>query len=137
MFHQIIYTSHSSVPLTRTELVELLDRSRRNNARVGVTGLLLHADGSFMQTIEGESDAVRALLARIERDPRHAGMIMICDEPIQKRSYGDWSMAFREITPEEAARLPGFRLKQACIRAQDRDVARILMQSFIKNARLG
>jgi hypothetical protein len=52
--HQIIYTSHSLVPMTGDELLELLDQSRRDNAAVGITGLLLHADGSFMQTIEGE-----------------------------------------------------------------------------------
>lgn len=134
--HQIIYTSHSLVPMTRDELVELLDRSRRSNAAAGITGLLLHADGSFMQTIEGEFAAVQALFARIEHDPRHGGIVLICDEPIARRSYGEWSMAFREITRHDAARLPGFRQDQAEIGARDRDLARNLMRTFFESAGL-
>ena len=101
--HQIIYTSHSLVPMKREDLLDLLERSRRVNAAAGITGLLLHADGSFIQTIEGEFAAVQSLFARIEHDPRHGGMILIADEPIARRSYGDWSMAFREISRDDAA----------------------------------
>lgn len=114
--HQILYTSHSLVPMS--------------NAAAGITGLLLHADGSFMQTIEGEASAVHELFAKIEHDPRHGGIILMCDEPIECRSYGEWSMAFREITREEAARLPGFQRDQKEIGPSDRDLARNLMRTF-------
>jgi hypothetical protein len=137
MLHQIIYASHTLVPMTSAELVELLDKSRRSNAALGVTGLLLHADGNFMQTIEGERDTVHALLAKIQHDPRHTGILVLCDEPIEQRSYGEWSMAFREISREDAARLPGFQHKPRNISAEDRNVARRLMHSFSKNADLG
>jgi hypothetical protein len=137
MLHQIIYASHSLVPMNSKQLVDLLEKSRRNNSELGVTGLLLHADGSFMQTIEGERDTVHPLLAKIERDPRHTGILLIGDEPVAKRSYGDWSMAFREIRREDAARLPGFQRKPGIISAHDRDVARNLMRSFFENADLG
>lgn len=134
--HQIIYTSHSLVPMSSGELASLLEQSRNDNAARGITGLLLHADGSFMQTIEGNREAVQALFARIEHDPRHGGLILICDEPVEHRSYGDWSMAFREISREEAAALPGFRKGRAPISTQDRDVARNLMQTFLNNSGL-
>lgn len=136
MLHQIIYTSHSLTPMDSDELVELLEKSRRNNTPLQITGLLLHADGSFMQTIEGERDAVHALLARIQRDPRHGGLIVIADEPIESRSFGEWSMAFREITREEAATIPGFYQKRGDLTPADRDLARNLMQTFFKNAQL-
>jgi hypothetical protein len=136
MLHQIIYASHSLVPMSSAELVELLETSRRNNAALNVTGLLLHADGNFMQTIEGERDAVHALMQKIRRDQRHAGIFVLCDEPIAQRSFGNWSMAFREIRREDAACLPGFQ-QQREISAEDRDVARNLMRSFFENADLG
>jgi hypothetical protein len=137
VLQQIIYASHSLVPMKKQQLVELLEKSRRNNAALGITGLLLHADGNFMQTIEGERETVHALLDKIKRDPRHAGIFLLCDEPIAQRSYGEWSMAFREISPADAARLPGFQQKPRSITAQDRDVARNLMRSFFENADLG
>jgi hypothetical protein len=134
--HQIIYTSHAARLMSGEELVRLLEHSRSANAAAGITGLLLHADGSFMQAIEGDPAAVHALFERIKRDPTHGGIILICDEPITQRSYADWSMAFREISPADAARLPGFHLKRESINKHDRDLARNLMHTFLMNAAL-
>jgi|AraplaMF_Col_mMF_1032025.scaffolds.fasta_scaffold00105_78 hypothetical protein len=134
--HQIIYTSHSPLLMSRNELVALLDQSRRANVAAGITGLLLHADGSFMQAIEGEASAIHQLFERIKLDSRHSGIILICDEPIAQRSYADWSMAFREISPAEMVQLPGFCMKEQSISERDRDVARNVMYTFFKNAGL-
>ena len=132
--HQIIYTSHSLVQMNGEDLVKLLEKSRHDNVAAGITGLLLHADGSFMQTIEGAFDAVQALFARIEQDPRHGGIILICNEPIKQRSYADWSMAFVEITEEQAINIPGFRSDQKDVGPLDRDLARNLMQTFFRTS---
>jgi hypothetical protein len=133
---QIIYTSHSPLPMSRNELVGLLDQSRRANVAAAITGLLLHADGSFMQAIEGEAPAIHKLFERIKLDSRHSGIVLICDETIEQRSYADWSMAFREISRLEAAQLPGFCVKQQGISDRDRDVARNVMHTFMKNSGL-
>ena len=103
--HQIIYTSHATELMSGPQLVELLERARAKNLKLGVTGLLLYGHGSFMQTIEGEAATLWGLYGTIERDPRHGGVIMICDEPIQQRSFSDWSMAFHDISNAEAASL--------------------------------
>jgi hypothetical protein len=134
MLHQIIYLSHSVVTMSSAELIELLEKSRRNNLALGITGLLLHADRSFIQTIEGEPDAVRTLLAKIKRDPRHAGLTLVADEPVESRSFGDWSMAFREITRNEAAMIPGFLQDQANLTPADKDLARTLMLTFFRTS---
>ena len=107
--HQIIYTSHATELMDGPQLVALLERARSNNTKLGVTGLLLYGQGSFMQTIEGDAAVLRRLYATIERDPRHDGVIVICDDPISQRSFADWSMAFREITEADAEGLAGFR----------------------------
>jgi hypothetical protein len=135
--HQIIYTSHSLASLSREALAALLEDSRRRNQLVGISGLLLHADGSFMQTIEGGSEAVQALFAKIKRDPRHSGIIAICDDPIERRSFAEWSMGFREIPGSEAAAIPGFArfatTRDLQATENDRDVARQIMQAFAAN----
>jgi hypothetical protein len=38
---QLVYVSSASKPFSAQELVVLLECSRRNNAQVGITGLLL------------------------------------------------------------------------------------------------
>ncbi len=133
---QIIYISHSLVPMSSDELIALLALSRRNNAAAGISGLLLHADGNFMQTFEGEADVVHALFEKIRRDKRHEGIIVICDEPVLARSYGEWSMAFREIGRDDAAKLQGFERHRGAISPEDRDLARNLMSTFIKTSGL-
>jgi hypothetical protein len=132
---QIIYTSHSLARMSSEELVELLEKSRRNNTAMGITGLLLHADGSFMQTIEGEPSAVRQLFDRIYEDERHDGIITIADERVEHRSFSDWSMAFREITRDEAATIPGFLKGASELKPVDRNLARSLMQTFFRTSR--
>lgn len=92
----------------KEELVELLQQSRRNNERVGVTGMLLYKDGDFMQLIEGEESAVRELFARIDRDPRHHGALVLLDEPAERRLFGEWAMGFRDASEAELQAQPGF-----------------------------
>ena len=136
--HQVIYTSHATELMSSSQLVKLLERARPKNIKLGVTGLLLYGHGSFMQTIEGEFEPVHRLFAEIEADPRHGGVIMICDEPIRQRSFSDWSMAFRDISNAEAEGLAGFRKLVAAAPGTppERDLARRVMQSFAVGADL-
>jgi hypothetical protein len=62
--HQVICTSHANGTLRSAERIALLAQSRRKYAAAGITGLLLHADGSFMQTIEGWRGSIAILANR-------------------------------------------------------------------------
>jgi hypothetical protein len=68
------------------ELIQLLETSRQNNAKIGVTGMLLYKDGNFMQLIEGPEEAVRALHAKISIDPRHRGLMTLLQGHQEKRN---------------------------------------------------
>lgn len=74
------------------DLAAILEVSRRNNGAAGVTGLLCHIDGSFLQFLEGEEQAVRETFGRISQDERHADLIKVHDATIAERAFGDWSM---------------------------------------------
>ena len=101
------YVSAPVRAFPRAELVDLLAISRRNNARIGVTGMLLYKGGNFMQALEGPEDAVRALQERIGRDPRHRYMITVMDTWTDERHFGDWMMGFRDLD-DSAQRPPGY-----------------------------
>ncbi len=105
---QLAYMSSASALLSRAELMDLLTRSRVNNERQGVTGLLLYKDGNFLQIIEADEVPARALLQRILADPRHTGMTFLLDEPITRRSFPDWSIGFRHLSDLEVQGLPGY-----------------------------
>ena len=50
----LVYVSAARKLFDEAELSALLTQCRANNARLGVTGVLLYADGNFMQALEGE-----------------------------------------------------------------------------------
>jgi hypothetical protein len=106
--YQCIYGSAAVRLLSETELVALLARCRGNNARLGVTGMLLYKDGSFLQVFEGEHDVIGALYDRIQSDPLHRAVTQWCLEPITARAFAAWSMGFRDLSRGETPPPDGF-----------------------------
>jgi Sensors of blue-light using FAD len=102
-----IYASAAKAPLEQGELARLLAQARIRNAMANLTGLLLYADGSFFQVLEGPAAVVDELYARIEFDPRHDQVTQIIREPIHRRTFVDWSMGFHELNRGDLAELPG------------------------------
>jgi hypothetical protein len=68
---RVTYLSRESKPLTSKALVDLLEQCKHNNPSLGVTGMLLYANGTFLQMLEGETNTVETLLEKIARDRRH------------------------------------------------------------------
>lgn len=89
---RLVYVSEATRPLTPAELYRLHELSRRRNALMGVTGILLHRAGRFMQLLEGPKPAVRALFQKISRDPRHHGVTRLLYEPTDHRLHRDWHL---------------------------------------------
>lgn len=91
---QVIYESQASRSFSEAEVEDLLASSRASNSRRGITGILLYRNGSFTQVLEGEEPAVRALLEKIQRDPRHKNLSVRLEQAIDSRSFPNWSMAY-------------------------------------------
>lgn len=98
----LTYLSSAAPEFTKAELLEILEDSRVRNAAAGVSGILLYRDGNILQVLEGETAAVHATYQRIARDPRHSGIFPVIQEPIAERLFGEWSMAFRDLTLDPA-----------------------------------
>jgi hypothetical protein len=102
--YQMIYTSCPGESLTPQALHDLMDRSRLNNARHGITGILLHTEDQFMQVVEGPQDAVDRLMERILKDPRHEDVRIIMAHTVMRRDFGEWNMALRCLPREVLAK---------------------------------
>lgn len=113
LFHTL-YMSSAREPLGDAELNALLNTARHNNKEVGVTGMLLYSDGNFIQYLEGEEADVRTVYARIDRDPRHTGVMLVSNGPIEMRAFADWSMGLHSIDTERADP-GGFRLTRESV----------------------
>jgi FAD-dependent sensor of blue light len=105
---EIVYTSAAAEHFSEEQLIELLRKSRINNTRLGITGMLLYKNGEFMQVLEGEEDAVRSLSKRIAADPRHTNFKVLMDRPCAEREFPDWSMGFTNLDAVTAQDVPGY-----------------------------
>ncbi len=108
MLSQLIYTSRAACPFTLDELADLLSRSRIKNTRLGVTGMLVHDRGQFLQILEGRLRAIEPLYDRIAKDPRHDHMALLAKLPVDKRVFEDWSMGFYNADRFKPEALTGF-----------------------------
>jgi hypothetical protein len=91
---RLLYVSTARAPFTRPQLAGLLEQARDANARRGITGALLYHDQGFAQILEGDSEQVDALVARIEVDPRHHGMTTLLRTGAEGPLFPGWSMGW-------------------------------------------
>jgi len=103
---RLLYISTARQPLTQDEIDEILRTSRRNNAAVAVTGLLVVGGRRFMQALEGPTEAVERVYQRICADPRHFAVVMLNREPIERRRFDDWAMGYRAGADPSGTALP-------------------------------
>jgi len=107
MVHQVIYSSAATVPFSEADLTTLLLRARQNNARLQVSGLLLHHEGSFLQVIEGDEATLDTLFSVISRDKRHDRIVKLLSREVPERHFAEWKMGFVSMSAL-AHSLPGF-----------------------------
>ncbi|MCC9600441.1 BLUF domain-containing protein [Stieleria sp. JC731] len=104
---QLIYVSAAAVKFTDNDLEKLLQQARHTNHVLDITGVLLFVDKTFFQVLEGEPKNVRALYEKIASDPRHNNTLVLSEESVGERNFGEWSMGFlRDKASIE--QLPGF-----------------------------
>jgi len=100
---QIIYISRSTFESTdavnkiEPNVVRILAKSRINNRKNGLVGVLYFGDSAFFQCLEGEEDAVNNLFAKIEKDPRHKDIKLISKKYITSVSFPDWAMKYAPL----------------------------------------
>lgn len=106
---QLVYISAASKPIDPPQLAELLARARRKNMALGVTGVLVHDGGSFLQVLEGAETVVETLFRVIESDPRHRRVIVLGRQLVAQPAFGNWQMGFVDRAHPELKALPGFK----------------------------
>jgi hypothetical protein len=102
-----IYCSTATRKFDTPALAELLGKARAFNEQHDLTGMLLHAEGSFFQVLEGPQEVVDALYVKIELDQRHSRLTRIIYEPIEKRSFDQWTMGFSNVSRKDLEGIVG------------------------------
>lgn len=103
---QLLYISSVTKDASDQIVSEILAISRRNNAKAGVTGLLLYDGKRFLQALEGDEAAVSTTYERIKLDSRHRGIVLLSSKIVEARCFGDWSMAAEKIAQAAGTTVP-------------------------------
>lgn len=91
---QLVYVSEAVEDISYTDIQNILDVSRANNAKEGITGILIFYEGYFLQLLEGPEDAVRKTLNKILLDERNYELKVLVENNGSERLFANWTMAF-------------------------------------------
>lgn len=92
MLVRLLYASRARQPEDPDLLDSIAASSAERNPRHGITGVLCHGDGVFLQALEGDRTAVSALYHRIAQDPRHDDLLLLHYQEIVARDFAGWAM---------------------------------------------
>lgn len=129
MLIQLIYASQVSSDFSEHEIPELLKTIRPANAKLQITGTLFYLGTAFLQVLEGEAHSVDGIYARIAADKRHTQVMTISRDPIEERSFPNWTMDFATIDPVEAGEIigdPGFFTDGASVQLDSHRANRVI-----------
>lgn len=94
-FRLVYYSENRILPANlEGEIETILASSRRNNALVGVSGVLMFNAGYFTQVLEGPQQTIESTFERIQQDRRHGNVHLLEFASAPERSFQTWSMAF-------------------------------------------
>jgi hypothetical protein len=91
---QLVYISSARQIISEDICANILAKSRPNNERADISGLLVAGQRRFLQALEGPTDAVRATFARILSDHRHYACVLLGERYSDVRQFGDWAMGY-------------------------------------------
>lgn len=92
MLVRLLFASRAAAAMDADALAAIVRQGVANNPRVGVTGVLCHSGGFFMQVLEGGRDAVSRLYNRIAADPRHRDVVLLNYAEVGERRFAGWAM---------------------------------------------
>jgi hypothetical protein len=98
---RLVYMSERNMSAA-LDVTQLIDVSRRNNSRLGVTGFLMFDGEYFAQALEGTRSAVTHTYNRIAGDLRHLNLHLISCLDVQERLFPGWAMGLLDGIPPEA-----------------------------------
>lgn len=94
--YSLVYVSKSLLPIGQAsaEIQSIVEVATARNAAAGVTGALLFTGTRFAQMLEGDEEAVLAIMASIAADERHCDVVIIDQGPAAARCFADWSLVY-------------------------------------------
>ena len=88
----LTYKSIATASPSAADLEVLVGKARARNRNLSVTGMLLHENGSFLQTLEGPPEKLEVLWSSIKQDTRHDHIEVLSEHIVPARLFSDWDL---------------------------------------------
>jgi Sensors of blue-light using FAD len=93
LLFNVVYCSRAAAGIDAAAVDRIITASQRNNARWGITGMLVFGEGVFFQWLEGPRGAIQRLLEMLRSDPRHEQIVLLSEvEEARERLFPQWDM---------------------------------------------
>ena len=89
---RLLYISNACPTMSEDQVQNILTSARRHNPANGITGVLIHGGGLFMQLLEGPEHKVLRQYVKILDDRRHDEVRILHISPTDARMFEQWSM---------------------------------------------
>ena len=118
--------------MSRRDLEALGKNCAERKSHLGITGMLLHKNGSFLQVIEGSKAVICDMFARISADQRHTDIRTIIDRTIPHREFAGHAVKFKNLDelPPGSPYLSPFSFEAF---ESDADLAVLILAYFFRN----
>ncbi len=103
--YNLLYTSTATQEVNYEILDTILQTARQNNVRLGITGMLLFNEGSFVQLLEGEEEKVKETFNKISLDNRHSNIEVVIEANASSRYFPNWQMGFKWLEKADLQRI--------------------------------
>lgn len=94
MLVRLIYVSYAQTAMSDQAIDDILQKSKTNNSKKNLSGVLIYSDRYFFQCLEGERANVNNLYLHIAKDTRHTKCIQLEYSQINARLFANWSMEY-------------------------------------------
>lgn len=92
---QFLYLSRITGPREFETVGAVAAQARLNNARDGITGLMVFDGAQVCQYVEGEAAVIDRLVERLHADPRHGALRVLHQGPLEgARRFAGWRMGY-------------------------------------------
>lgn len=132
---RLLYVSQITGGVAEDQIRDILESSRRNNPAQGITGVLVHGGGLFMQVLEGPEENVLRMYVRIIDDKRNGNCQIIHISPADERMFQNWSMGVIRCDPLEFQHINELRTRR--LEAVHANTFRLVLKEFVARLNAG
>ena len=89
---RLFYVSKASGTIAKSDISDILEKSRKNNESLGLSGVLCLKTEYFAQILEGEELNVLRCYIKIAQDKRHSDLVIVSISTTFRRVFEGWAM---------------------------------------------